>query len=85
MTLDSASRVNVLEERGVGKPPGSFRVEAAFSADPVPGDPHLNGGSGVVLLQPGNAHFSLSRLSCAQTALNGKEVFFDTGTMFNCE
>ena len=47
----------VLGSMGVGKPPGSLRVETAFSVDLVPVDPPLNGGSGVVLPQTGYTFF----------------------------
>ena len=42
---------------------------------PVLPDLPLNGGIRVLLLQPGDKHFSFNRLSCAQTALSGRMCF----------
>ena len=39
----------------------------------------------MLLVQPGNRHFSFNRLSFLQTPLSEKKKFYDTGTMFNCE
>ena len=68
----------------MGKPPDALRVETAFSVDLVSVDPPFNGGSGVVL-QPGNRHFSFNRLVMRTDGFEWKNVFYDTGTIFNCE
>ena len=68
----------------VKKLPGSLRVDATFSVDLVPVDPPLKGGSGVVL-QSGNRHSSFNRLVMRADGFEWENVFYDTGTMFNCE